>query len=153
MAEDAAAALAAGRTPESVLPVARVEISTSLAPFMVIYSEAGEPLASSGLLHGAAPLLPSGVFDFTHQNGEDRISWQPESGVRIAAMVVASGGVQPGFVLAGRSLREVEKRESQIEQITGLAWLVTIAVSLVVVAGCELIFAEKTLIAKTGAQT
>jgi len=93
---------------------------------MVIYSDTGQPLVSSGRLHGAVPLLPSGVFDYTRQNGEDRISWQPESGVRIAAVVVAYGGAQPGFVMAGRSLREVEKRESQVEQITGIVWLVTL---------------------------
>jgi hypothetical protein len=73
----------------------------------------------------------------------NRVSWQPESGVRIAAVVVVYGGAQPGFVLAGRSLREIEKRESQIEQITGIVWLVTLAVSLVVVTGCELLFTEK----------
>ena len=143
MAEDAAAALAAGGAPESVLLGARVEISASLAPFMVIYDEMGAPMASSGLLHGTVPLLPSGVFDYTRQNAEDRVSWQPEPGVRIAAVVVAYAGAQPGFVLAGRSLREVEKRASQVGQITGIAWLVILAVSLVVVAGCELAFGEK----------
>jgi len=143
MAEDAAAALAAGATPESVLPSSQVEFSTSLAPFMVIYSDKGEPLAWSGLLHGAAPLLPAGVFDYTRQKGEDRVSWQPESGVRIAAVVAAYSGAQPGFVLAGRSLREVEKRASQVKQMTGIAWLVALAGSLVVVAVCEWILADK----------
>jgi hypothetical protein len=140
IAEDTAEALAAGGTPESVLPVVQVEISSSLAPFMVVYSETGEPLVSSGRLHGDTPLLPSGVFDYTRQNGEDRVSWQPESGVRIAAVVIAYGGSQPGFVLVGRSLREVEKRISQVEKITGIVWLVTLAGSLVIVAGCQLIF-------------
>ncbi len=143
MAEDAAASLAAGGTAESMLPPTQVEISNSPAPFMVIYSDAGEPLVSSGLLHGVVPHLPSGIFDYTRQNSEDRVSWQPESGVRIAAVVVAYGGAQPGFVLAGRSLREVEIRENGVEQITGIAWLVTLVVSLVVVAGNELIFADR----------
>ena len=143
MAEDTAAVLAASELTEPVLLGAHVEISTSLALFVVIYSDSGEPLASSGLLHGAIPLLPSGVFDYTRQNGEDRVSWQPESGVRIAAVVVDYGGAQPGFVLAGRSLREVEKRESQVKQMTGTAWLVTLAVSLMVVAGCELILTDR----------
>jgi hypothetical protein len=58
-------------------------------------------------------------------------------------VVVAYGGAQPGFVLAGRSLREVEKRESQVEQISGIVWLVTLAGSLVVVTGSELILGEK----------
>jgi hypothetical protein len=144
MAEDAAAALTAGGTPESVLPAVKVDIANSLAPFMVIYSDSGEPLVSSGFLHGANPLLPSGVFDYTRQNGEDRVSWQPESGVRVAAVVVAYGGAQPGFVMAGRSLREVEKRESQVEHITGIAWLITLVISLIVVSGCALIFADRT---------
>lgn len=140
MAEDAAAALAAGGTAEAVLPAGNVEISSSLAPFMVIYNDAGEPLAFIGLLHGVAPHLPGGVFEYTRQTGEDRVTWQPEQSVRIAAVVVAYNGVQPGFVLVGRSLREVEIRESQVEQITGIAWLVTLGASLLVVATCEWLF-------------
>jgi hypothetical protein len=152
MAEDAAAAMSVGQTPQSVLPATQVEISTSLASFMVIYNDKGEPLASSGILHGVVPLLPSGVFDYTRHNNEDRVSWQPEPGVRIAAVVVAYGGSQPGFILAGRSLREVEKRESQVEQLTGIAWLVTLVSSLVVVAACELIFVDKKGIVETHVQ-
>ncbi len=142
MAQDAAAALAAGGTPESVLPAAQVEISGSLAPFMVVYSDAGEALASSARLHGEVPALPPGIFDYTRQHGEDRVSWQPEPGVRIAAVVVAYGGAQPGFVLAGRSLLEVEKRESQVGQLTGIAWLVSLIGTLIVVAASELIFTD-----------
>lgn len=144
MAEDAGAALAAGGSPESMLPSAQVEISSSLAPFTVIFNATGEPLASSARLHGVIPGLPSGIFDYTHQNGEDRVTWQPEPGVRIAAVVVAYDGPQPGFVLAGRSLREVEIRSSQLEQITGIAWLATLVVSLIVVSGCELILGDRT---------
>ena len=143
MAEDAAAALAAGAAPESALPAARVEISTSLAPFMVIYNNIGEALVSSATLHGATPALPSGIYDYTRQHKEDRVTWQPEPDVRMAAVVVAYGGAQPGFVLAGRSLREVEIREDQAEQITGIAWLVTVFASLIVVIGCELIFGDR----------
>jgi len=143
MAEDAATTLAAGGTPVSILPTTQLDISNSLAPFLVVYSDAGEPLASSGLLNGAAPLLPAGVFDYTRLKGEDRVSWQPKSGVRVAAVVVAYGGSHPGFVLAGRSLREVEIRESQVEQITGIAMLVTLAGSLFVVVLSELILPEK----------
>jgi hypothetical protein len=143
MAEDAGAALATGGTPASVLPAAQVEISSSLAPFLVVFNDSGEPLASSARLHGAAPALPPGIFDYTRQKGEDRVTWQPEPGVRIAAVVVSFGGTQPGFVLAGRSLREVEIRATQAEQITGIAWLVTLVVSLFVVAACELILGTR----------
>jgi hypothetical protein len=143
MAEDAANALSTGSTPQSVLPSGLVEISSSLAPFLVVYSDSGQPLASSGLLHGMPPDLPMGVFDYARQNGEDRISWQPEAGVRVAAVVVAYGGPQPGFVLAGRSLREVEIRETNIQNITGIAWLATLGLSLIVVGLSEAVLGER----------
>ncbi len=143
MAEDAAAALGSGGTVTSVLPTAQVDISNSLAPFMVIYNDSGEPLGSSAKLNGLTPALPHGIFDYTRQKGEDRVTWQPEAAVRIAAVVVAYGGTQPGFVLAGRSLREVEIRENQVEQITAIAWLATLAITLIVVAGCELILGNR----------
>ena len=85
----------------SVLPADKVYISTSLAPFAIIYSTVGTPLVSSGFLHGATPLLLSGVFDYTRQNGEDRITRQPEPGVQIAVVVFAYEGSQPGFFLVG----------------------------------------------------
>jgi len=143
MAEDAAAALASGGTPESMLPAARVDISTSLASFMVIYDNTGKPLASSALLNGEMPVLPAGVFDYVRQKGEDRVSWQPQPGVRMAIVVVPISGGQAGFVMAGRSLREVEKRVDQLGQITLIAWLATLAGSLVVVALSETIFFDR----------
>jgi hypothetical protein len=137
MAEDAAAVLTGGQQPESVLPANHVELSTSLAPFMVIYDNTGQPLASTGYLNDSFPLLPVGVFEYTSQNDEDRITWQPAPGVRMAAVVVKYNSTEPGFVLAARSLREVEQREDQVEKISGFVWVVTLVASLIIVAGCE----------------
>jgi hypothetical protein len=143
MAEDAASSLNTGASVETVVPSTKVEIADSLAPFVIVFDNSGKVLASSATLHGVVPAYPAGVLDYVRQKGQDRVTWQPEAGVRIAAVVVAFGGAQPGFVLAGRSLREVEIRESQVEQITGIAWLVTLAVSLFIVAACELILGNK----------
>jgi hypothetical protein len=38
---------------------------------------------------------------------------------------------QPGFVLAGRNLREVEAREEQVGQMAGLTWIGMLGVILV----------------------
>jgi len=142
MVEDAAVVLAQGARPESVIPAATVDAGASLAPFMIVYDAAGNPLASSGRLHGETPALPAGVIEYTRQNGEDRVTWQPEAGVRIAAVVTGFNGTQSGFVLAGRSLREIEDRESQAESIAGLAWLASLVVTLAAVALSELLLAE-----------
>jgi hypothetical protein len=74
-----------------------------------------------------------GVFDYTRAHGQDRITWQPRSGVRSAAIVARYGGAHPGFVLAGRSLREVEAREDRLTLMVGIAWAATLGASLVAV--------------------
>jgi hypothetical protein len=139
MAEDGAAALAAGVDPASLVPAAPVEVDQSLAPFLIVYDDAGNVLAASARLHGATPPLPEGVLNTTRSNGEDRVTWQPETGVRIAAVVARYEGSQPGFVLAGRNMREVERRIDQVGQFTILALAATLVFSLAVVILGELV--------------
>ena len=110
MAEDAAARLAAGAAADATVPRATVDIASSLAPFVIVYDAQDRVIASSATLDGATPRLPEGVLAAARQSGEDRVTWEPRAGVRIAAVVVPYHG---GAVLAGRSLREVERREVQ----------------------------------------
>ena len=123
LAEDAARALAGGADPKSVLPPGpQVDVSRSLAPFVVVYDAAGAPMASSGQLHGAAPKLPGGVLEHALAQGGHRLSWQPEVGVRQALVVVPLRAGAAGFVVAGRSLREVEARKRQAMEFLLLLW-------------------------------
>lgn len=123
MAEDLAADLSRGTDPHTAAPVRRVNIAWSLAPFIIVFDEAGKPTASSAELDGHVPIVPSGVFEFVRRHGEERLTWQPRQGVRIAAVLVRYGGPHPGFVLAGRSLREVERREDALRNHVAMAWL------------------------------
>jgi hypothetical protein len=100
-----------------------VDISQSLAPFTIIFDNNGQPISSSGTLNGSIPTIPLGVFQYVRMSGEDRFTWEPMSGVRIAAVVDHFVGAHPGFILAGRNIREVEKREDHALFITGAAWL------------------------------
>ena len=140
MAEDAVATLANGGSADAVVPVNQVPVDQSLTPFLIVYDAKGIVLASSATLDGQTPDLPDGVLDSAKQMGEDRITWQPRDGVRIAAVIVP---YQNGFVLAGRSLREVESRVDQLTTFTGLAWLLALAATLAVIAFGEFFLAEK----------
>jgi len=131
MAEDAAIQLQDGAQAQTVVGGGKVDMSRSLAPFLIVYDATGHVLASSAQLNGAVPDMPPGVFDSVRASGEDRLTWQPQEGVREAAIVTQFGGNHPGFVLAGRSLREVEDRESQLTQLVGLALIVGIVGSFV----------------------
>lgn len=143
MAEDAAYALNNGATIETVVPTEKIEMSRSLAPFIAIYDNDGKPVASSGLLNGQMPDYPKGALDSARQSGENRVSWQPNSTVRVASVVVSYNN---GFVIAGRNMREVEQRELKAEQVAGAVWLSTLMATFVVITFGEMVLSEK----KTG---
>ena len=142
IAEDAAARLAAGEPLAGVVPTGTLDVGSSLAPFTIAYDDQGHVLAATGLLHGEPPALPAGVLDYVRQHGEDSISWQPEAGVRFAAVVSRVTGAHPGFVLAARSLREVEVRIGVVEELAGAAWLATMVATLIAVVVVEAVFRQ-----------
>lgn len=131
MAQDAAAALARGQTVSTVLPPQVIDLSHSLAPYLIVFDDAGQIVASSAQISGKTPALPPGVLTYTRKHGETRITWQPEPAARGAVVVVRYEGANPGFVLAGRSLREVERRIDTIGLLVGLAWMAALGAALV----------------------
>jgi hypothetical protein len=105
-----------------------IEISKSLSVFKTFYNANGEPLLSTGFLDGRPPRIPKGVFDFTARCGEDVLTWQPRVGVRMAMVLESVNSPQIAFVAVGRSLKEIEKRESTLVTMVAVAWLVCIGV-------------------------
>ena len=146
MAEDAASALASNQPVDSLLPAnaPKVDMAKSLAPFLIVYDASGSTVASGAVLNGQAPVPPAGVFDDARLHNEDRVSWQPAPDVRSAAVIVAVNGGQGGFVLAGRGMREVENRESNLTHLAAIGWLASLVVTLVIVAFFELLHATRT---------
>jgi hypothetical protein len=112
-----------------------VNVASSLAPFVIIFDGKDRVVASSATLDGRTPQLPPGVFDAARASGEDRVTWQPQAGVRLAAVVVPVAG--GGSVLAGRSLREVERRESDLLGVTAFAWLFGLIACAVTILAIE----------------
>jgi hypothetical protein len=111
-----------------------VNMSRSLSPFLIVYNDQGQPLGSTAQLNGQTPTPPKGVFEYTRTHGEERLSWEPIAGshdVRIAAVVVRVTGTQPGFVLGGRNMREVESRIALVGQLAALTWIGMLGVILV----------------------
>jgi hypothetical protein len=134
MAEDTAAKLADGQQVQAIVPSEKIDIAKSLAPYIIVFDTTGKPIASSALLNGQIPTIPPGVFNYVRQNGEDSITWQPQPGVRSAIVVTQFKGPNLGFVLAGRSLREVEIREDNVLHIVLLGWIAILVTTLLATA-------------------
>jgi hypothetical protein len=120
MAEDAAQRLNAGENAASIVPDRKVDMASSLAPFVTVYDDAGKPVVSSASLDGITLSPPRGVLDYVRAHGEERVTWQPRPGVRIASVVTRTAS---GFVVAGRNMREVEIRENNVLKLAALGWL------------------------------
>lgn len=130
IAEDVARQLSTGQNPLDFIPPIKVDISQSLANYIVIFDSKGKVIGSSAQLDGKDPVIPQGVFTSTKNLGETRFTWQPKAGVRSAVVVDYYKGLNSGYVLVGRSLKEIEKREDNLGLIVFIAWLVTLGTSL-----------------------
>lgn len=133
MAEDAASALNNNTPLDSVVPSEQIDISKSLKPWIAVFNPQGQQIASSGFITESVPLtMPHGLFimskDYNYnlvEYGEDRITWQPKGGVRQAIVIVPTTS---GFVVAGRNMKEIEGRESNLLMTMLIGWLlVTVA--------------------------
>jgi len=139
MSEDTATRIAAGEDPKKVIPTGSIDVAKSVAPYVIVYDDKGNILASDATLNNQTPKIPQGVLDYAKANGQDRVSWQPQGGVRSAIIVTHfSNSKISGSVLAGRSLREPEKRIDMLGTQVALGYLVTMLGTFVTI----LVFAK-----------
>lgn len=132
IAEDVKSRLEIGGSPEAYGTPTPVAIESSLLPYVVIFDDSGSAISYSGILNGKPPTLPAGVFTHAREH-ENTVTWQPESGVRQAIVVIHYDGPKPGFVMAGRSLQETETRENQLTLLVGVGWLIGMLGSLKII--------------------
>ncbi|WP_074950337.1 hypothetical protein [Alicyclobacillus macrosporangiidus] len=124
--------LGEGAAIQSVAGRPVVHVKTSLDPFVIVYDAHGQVRYSNAQLDGKTPVLSPGVLGYAKAHGRDVLTWEPQPGVRIAAVVEPYGGADGGFVLAGRSLRVTEQDEDALLRGIGVAYL---AVSAAFTAG------------------
>jgi hypothetical protein len=140
IAEDTAAALQNGK--QKALPET-IDVTKSLAPFTIVYDKNGTVISSSANLNGKTPSLPQGTLTGnkgTQQLGENRITWQPEDGVRLATVIVA---YDKGYVAVGRNMREIEIREYEQFNNTVLGWVMALVATLSCVVIMQTVMYEK----------
>ena len=143
LAESAAAVLATGQPPQMFGSNTNTDIAISLSPFIIVYDEQGKPVSGTASLNGVLPTPPAGVLSASKSKGENRLTWEPMHGVRIATIIVHYDAQKPGYVLVGRSLREVEKRENELMVYVFVAWVAILLSTSIVNALCQKKYFQK----------
>ena len=128
LATQAASRLEAGSPPASILPPA-INMAASPAPFVMVFDRRHHALASSGRLNGRIPVLPGAVLAWAARHGEDRITWEPQPGLREAAIIEPYGQPRRGFVLAAQSLHTISARQRTLTWSIACCWLAALTLS------------------------
>jgi hypothetical protein len=124
MLEQTRSRLSAGVTPATAVGGPTVDLTTSGAPFVLVYDSNHTLVASTATIAGAVPNLPPGVLDDAVARGEDRVSWQPRADVREAVVATPWRSLSAqGVVVAGASLAATEERTSALRDRVGVGWL------------------------------
>lgn len=124
LAQNIAMQLMNGANPHMVVS-GRVDMNTSLAPFILIYDHTGHVVAGNGFLNNALPEAPLGFLQAATTKQYNSVTWQPIASVRIAAVSIAT---KTYYVVSGRSLREVEKNESNTLKLSACGGLLSFIV-------------------------
>jgi len=102
----------------------------------MIYDDSGKNIITTAQLNGQTPDLPKDIFDkLKSTKAETRFTWEPKTGVRVATVILPYSSTNSnGYVLVGRSLREIESREVSQLKTTAAATLITLASTLIATA-------------------
>ncbi len=122
LARDISNAISSRKSTINLIPHYTIDLVQSLGVFTEIFDESGKPLQSTGFLNGGFPKPPAGVFNYTNTNIEDVLTWQPASEVRLAMVLEKINEPGKGFVAVGRSLKEIEIRESNLLRMVEIVW-------------------------------
>ncbi len=131
MARDISNALSSGKSQGKIFTVDTIDLTQSLAVFVTLFDKGGNPIQSTGFINATMPRLPQGVYQFTNSNQEDVITWQPQPNVRMATVIEKVNDANIGFVAVGRSLKEVEVRESNILKMSGIVLGICLALLII----------------------
>jgi len=119
LAIDTSLKLENGQNP-GLISTDKLDISKSLSPFVMVFDTNKNLLSTSGMIGNLKPNYPKGVLDSVDKNGEVKVTWQPQTGLRYATVALKTNS---DYIVAGRSLSEPEKLIDTIGKLVLEAWL------------------------------
>lgn len=102
-----------GETPQNALPE-KTDIRTSQTPFVYIYDSDKNLVASSAAYGSESIAYPVSVLSEIDKRGENRVTWQPKTGLRFATVGIQFVG---GYIIGCYPLSETENTISHISAL------------------------------------
>ena len=115
----------------------KIDLTNNQSPFVIVYDGTGKQIISTASINGTSVEIPQGVLNEAKVKGQNRVTWQPQQGIREAIVVTYYTGGSTGYVVAGKSLQETENLEDKVLSLAGLGFLGTIGVTFI---GSEIFF-------------
>ena len=133
IAEEIVEYLSRGNPVESLgLTPSTVDLEKSLAFFITVVDSQYNQVASTAFLGTDSPAIPSGVFAEAKLRKQNRVTWEPAKNVRHATVAqYYESGENSGYIVVGKSLREVEKRANSLLIISAVGAAVGLSTSFI----------------------
>ena len=128
-----------GQSAGNAVPAEKVDISKSLSTFVMVFDINKNLVATSGMMGSSEPKYPKGVLKYDTQKGGNRVTWQPQEGLRFATVAIRYSN---GYIVAARSLSETEKLIEIIGRLVLFAWVACAIFSALALGGIY-IFVKK----------
>lgn len=130
-ATDAIIQLNNGKNPETLFSKDQMDSSKSPDTFVMVFDKKENLVSSSATMAGKQITYPKGVLKYVAKKGEDRVTWQSQSGLRFASVAMKYNN---GYVVAAHSLSFTENLIGTLGKLILKAWLACLVFSTVAVA-------------------
>lgn len=131
LAEDLARRISQDTTLPQEFPPQKIEFSKSLATFLYLFDANKALVGTTASLNNGTAIIPTGVLQKAHDKGENRVTWQPSKGVRIALVATYFKGKSEGYIAVGRNLREAERLIDTLFTLAGIGWATTLLLTFI----------------------
>lgn len=140
--DTALARISIGQQLGTILPNIPIELSKPFGFFFSAYNEQKVLTIAQTTVHGAPVSVPSGVLDYAKSHGKDRVTWQPETGIRLATVVVYEPRTKT-YLVAGRDLTDYEHRIQTLGLQILFGWGITMIATFGAVVLTHMFHAQK----------
>jgi hypothetical protein len=127
LSENYASRLGAGAPFTSIVPLVTVDLEKddNLYPFVMTFDINEKNIGSTARLNGQSPSIPGGILEEAKVHGYNQITWEPQVDIREAVVIkYYKQDKNEGYVLVGRSLREVDNRVEILARYTIIVWFI-----------------------------